>query len=790
MTYTVMDLETTTRSSFKRKANPFDPENYVVMSGWQHKGGPVVGEYFGRAGAQGGPGLPADWFTKLLPGTKFLVGANIKFDLLYALQDPQNLLAWMDWVAEGGNVWDIQLAEYLLQGMAPASHMLSLDEMAPDYGGNVKFDEVKALWAAGVSTEDINPDLLRLYLCGSETEHGDIGNTGLVFLGQLARARAAGQVKSIVMNMGSLLCTIEMERNGMAVDVARGLEDAKALAVEVAEVSLELSAYLPEDLPFEFNWNSSRQKSAIIFGGKVPYDQRVPVLCDAGKQAYAQMDATHWVLNSGGTTGIHPSTYEAGTPGKDDYAAFKAGKNAGEFKTKKVKVNDPSKPKSRMETFDYIFPRITEPKKQWAGAVPGVYSTAAEVIAELANRDIPFLESLGKITSLTKDLTTYYISTDPDTGESKGMLTLVQATGIIHHMLNHTSTVTGRFSSSNPNLQNLPKGGKSNVKALFVSRFKDGKIIQSDFSSLEVYVQAILTMAKQLIADLAAGLDMHCVRVSQKEGIPYEKALALCKTPGTPEYKEWDAKRTKAKVFSFQRAYGAGAAKISESAKIPLAEVEALIVAEETRYPEVGEFYVELTNAIKDTADFSGIRCMHPDIQGLVCYLKKGNWRAPDGKLYTWREGTSPEFLARKNIPTSFSPTEIKNYPVQGEGGEWAKAAMWLAVRAYYARGNFDGLALLVNQVHDALYTDSDPTVAIEAAALLHACMEEASTFMEWYFDWPLPIGVPSDTTWGSSMIEDNQLPEGFKDRVTHYRTIIRDTYIGGHAPSYETPCY
>jgi DNA polymerase I len=144
MTYTVWDLETSIRASFKRKANPFDPENFVVMSGWKRKGGKVHGEYYGRAGSTDGSGLPVDWFTKLLDSTSLLVGQNIKFDLLYALRDKENHKAWMVWVADGGNVWDCQLAEYLLEGMDPSQHMLSMDELAPRYGGNLKFDEVKA----------------------------------------------------------------------------------------------------------------------------------------------------------------------------------------------------------------------------------------------------------------------------------------------------------------------------------------------------------------------------------------------------------------------------------------------------------------------------------------------------------------------------------------------------------------------------------------------------------------------------------------------------------------------
>lgn len=156
-------METTIKAYMKRKASPFLPENFVVVSGWKRKGGEVMADYFGR-----GP-RPFDWFTKLLKDTTLLVGVNIKFDLLHALREPQNLDAWMEFVARGGNVWDCQLAEYLLRGMEPTSHMLSMDEMVVSYGGNVKIDEVKALWEAGVDTPDIDKDLLLRYLCGDES---------------------------------------------------------------------------------------------------------------------------------------------------------------------------------------------------------------------------------------------------------------------------------------------------------------------------------------------------------------------------------------------------------------------------------------------------------------------------------------------------------------------------------------------------------------------------------------------------------------------------------------------
>lgn len=797
MSMTTWDTETTTATLFKRKASPFSPDNWVVTHAFKPRNGEVTEHRFGHQ--RPGPG----WLKPVLEGTRLLVGFNIKFDLLHALQDEENLAAWMEYVSSGGKVWDCQLAEYLLNGMGQADQMLSLDEVAPRYGGNVKVDEVKLLWAAGVNTPDIEPALLTRYLCGGPDEYGmyqkgDIENTESVALGQIARARNAGQLDSILLNMGALLFTVEAERNGMFVDKASGMEAAAKLDAEVDRLTEAMAQYLPQDLPFDFNWNSRFHKSALIFGGTVSYDCRQYDLADGrtswvapneapategGTYLYAQKEEEHIVLANGKTMERLWWEHMQWNPDGTDTEAscYKGGKNAGEPKTKRVKVNDLTKPKGRIAKREFTFPGYTAPSKKWATAEPGVYSTSSEVIEELGVRDIPFLKSYASLMKLAKDLGTYYYKLDEAKGTASGMLTLVDAEGIIHHKLNMCSTVTARLSSSDPNLQNIPKGNKSDVKLLFVSRFPGGKIIQSDFSSLEVYVQAILTGCKQLIEDLKSGLDLHVVRLAAKEGMSYDDVFALCK--GDKYDKEWDYKRTGAKVYSFQRAFGAGSKKIADSTGMAIEDVEALSAAEDKRYPEIPTYYEDITKRIKMSAT-EGRTLPHPEHPGVICRLHRSTFRTPDGKVYSYQEQPSPEYLVKKGILSSFSPTEIRNYVVQGTGGEWAKAAMYLAVMAFYARKNFGGRALLVNQVHDAVYVDSHPDVAFEAAALLHACMEAASDFMVYTFDWNIPLPVPSDTTWGASMMDEDKIP-GLTERAAVLRTELREQYMGGMTPPY-----
>ena len=812
MSYLILDLETTIKASYKRKANPFDPDNWVVMRGHKYKGDakPTGHRYPTREASKADCALAH----LLNDSIQLVVGANIKFDLLHLLQEERNLDAWMTYVARGGNIWDVQLAEYLLDGCVQQSHMLSLDDMALRYGFDQKVDEVKLLWEAGVDTPDIDPALLSRYLLGEDLvdpvtkqptgrrREGDIGVTEQIFLKQLARARQTGQIKSILMNMGSLIASTEMERNGMFANKALGLELAAATEVKLTAALARLKEYLPADLPFDFNWTSRHQLSPLIFGGTVKYQARVwhmkdgtEVLCSGrptpdALNAYVQKDEVHYVLEDGTTMGtlwyehVLGTEWQGSAPEGKERVTFKGGKNAGEFKTKKVKVDDTTNPKGAARDFYYTFPRITDPDDSWKSSDEGLWSVASEVIEALGNRNIPFLKDLKAVKGMEKDLGTYFIKWSESKQENVGMLTLIQPSGLIHHGLNHTSTVTGRFSSSNPNLQNIPTGNKSDAKQVFESRFDGGFIGQSDFSSLEIYVQAILTHCATLIADLKAGIDLHCMRLALKEHMEYGEVFALCK--GDKFDQEWDYKRTGAKNFSFQRAYGAGAKAIALSTGMAIEEVEALIEAEEKRYPEIKTYFEKRTLEIKAARRPTDRRIPHPNFPAVICQLGVARVQTPDNKVYSYLESPSLEFMAKRGEFTSFSPTEIKNYEVQGEGGEWMKAAMWLMVREWYARRNFEGLSLLVNSVHDAAYSDSHAKVYKQAGALMHACMLAASDFMEWYFGWKLPLPVPSDTVWGKSMAEENKF-EGadYMVIVNEERTALRRKYMGGYTPSY-----
>ncbi len=751
--WAVLDLETTIKSYAKRKASPFHPDNWVVMGGWATKADPTPR---GRRYAQFRQGdLTDDFISLLASGIRFLVGQNIKFDILHIIsKDDRALKAWMKYVADGGLVWDLQLAEYVLEGQDQASHMLSMDELALRYGEDLKVDEVKKLWEAGIDTPDIDPDLLARYLLGEDLPNGgrregDIGVTRNVFLKQLARAQKEGMSRLLMLEFGALIASIEMERNGMYVDKALGYKLADELRVELAAAKYELHAYLPADLPFEFNWGNRYHLSPIIFGGRIKYQRR----------EYDMKDGTS-TFTPPPEDGDPAYMYAQETVKVPTGEVYKSGKNMGEPKFRNEQRDNVAKPKSRMVDDSLIFPGFTKPLEEWASSTEGLYSVGSDVIKTLTeNTSIPFLKTLGRVTAISKDLSTYFISDD---GE-KGMLTLVGDDGLVHHSINHTSTVTGRLSGNAPNLQTLPKGNKSKAKQMFVSRYGEGgAIIQSDFSSLEVYVQANQTHCKQLISDLRAGIDMHCMRLAAKERMDYGEVVKLCKgwkettadgaVVNHEPVKEWDYKRTGAKVYSFQRAYGAGNGTIAKATGMLVEEVEALATAEDARYPEINQFFDMLEKEIESNAVPTTNFYAHPLNPAIRVQMRISRIRDVDGGRITYRSHPSTAWQLKRGVISTFSPTERKNYIVQRGGAQIMKAAMYLMVVELYKRKNFDGLACLINTVHDAQYVDAALQVKAQAAALLHACMSVATAYwVHWHrADWE--IAVPSDTSWGPSM--------------------------------------
>ncbi|WP_197082589.1 DNA polymerase [Bradyrhizobium sp. LTSP885] len=648
--------------------------------------------------------------------------------------------------------------------------MAALNDLAPKYGGTTKIDEVKALWEAGVLTSQIPEDLLVDYLVGTPEEDrngGDIRNTELVFLGQIQKAVAQGQLKMIQDRMDGLCATTEMEFNGLKIDVAEAGRRLKVLTADLAKQDEELNGFIPADCPFDFNWSSRVHASCLIFGGTVKYQKQAPYLDEAtGELARKQETETHFLLLDGTTTDLAPDDNS-----KSLYATFVSGKRKGEYKTKQVKVLGEIKVK--YQDFFYSFPRLTEPNEKWAtkntdGYDAPIYSTSGDIIVELALRNIPFVKALRSKQKLEKEIGTYYAKQDAK-GEWSGMLTCVQKHDhMIHHKLNHTSTVTSRLSSSDPNGQNLPRGDKSEVKAQFVSRFteayckvhgipcetdNDGEMVEADYSQLEVVVQGVLTGDAQLCQDLRDRVDFHCKRVAAKfaataSHITYEYALDWCKNEDHADYKAGKKERTKCKIFSFQRAYGAGAATIAEETGMSLEETQALMQAEDELYPGVVAFNAAVESAvIKSAEPFSAL-----GDDGKWKTYRRGYWQAPTGTLYTWRSYDAPEYARKRGKLDTFNPPEMKNYPVQGTGGEFVQCTGGRLWRHFVANDNYGGRAFLVNTVHDCNWADIHKSVRDQVCADMKRIMESIPEIYNERYGMNITVPFPVEVEYGPNM--------------------------------------
>ena len=786
-----LDLECDNRNYYGRFSSQFHPDNYIVAMGYSYNGGTVQWKYYNSKEEVPKQALPD------LTGVKLIIGHNIKYDLLWLWDDPE-LQAFLK---RGGEIYDTQYAEYLLGGMTPEVQMNNLSDTAAKYGGGDKLDAVKEMWNEGVLTSDIPKDLLLEYLVGSRDYgvtsttpvHGDIMNTWLAFAGQM---KEIPKMHPNFLNMlrarhDGLLGLMEMEYNGIYCDKAVGVNQREDVKQRVEQELAELNSHLPAGLPeeFKFNWGSPNHKSALFFGGTVTYSKWVAHLDENGERMYPMM-TEKWPLFRGkpisptlcrvSPKGTHFLPVPQGVPDEMTLDAItdangvrylvqdkvKSGKNRGQVKFRNVKLPNYDKPKGAKQDHFVTFPGYVKPDPQWQGenvdaAGQPLYSTGDKIIKKLiADKAIPFLQSFSKYQKAKKDMETYYWK-ENDKGEiTGGMLTLVNDhDGIIHHSLNNTKTVTSRLSCSDPNAQNIPRGSKkadgtvkgSAVKAMFTSRFgAEGEVGEIDYSQLEVVCQGVLTKDKQLIADLNAGVDFHIKRLSAKLHRDYQELWELHHVHEDPDIAE---ERTKAKIYSFQSQYGAGHSTIAYDTGMHIDEVKALAAADEQLYPGVKPFYEEVDYARNKNSYLTGD---FEYVAGERVPLRRGYWDSPTGTRYVWTQQEAPKFLHKKGTLVSFSPTELKNYPSQGLGGEIMQIMLGKVFRYFIANDRFGGLVLLVNTVHDCIWLDGVKqgnllrNVAKQVALILE-CVPQV---LNQLYGMDVPVPFPVEVEVGDSMLD------------------------------------
>lgn len=776
MTTSIMfiDLEVQNNEYYGSKASPYCSDNYVVESAWridttQADGTTTVGttqsvRYSSRDEFLGSshPGNARSWL--VIPEDCWLIVAHnaayeISWFLTYQRQQFEAFLK------RGGRVFCTMHGEYIasdFQSMYP-----SLDETAPKYGGTHKVDGVKILWEQGVLTSDIDPVLLHDYLV-----NGDIPNTALCFYGQCGIFAERGQMQYVWERMDALLAWAYCEWFGLFVNMPIARKNQEEQEQRIREIKQELQQYIPKDLPetLDFNFGSDFHMSALVYGGPIKYRKKVPY----DPPQYVKAD--YWQV---GDTWVAVDDMPA-PPGATTY---KSGKNKG---LPKVFRLDTEEEKLKWEDDLYFCPGLVDIQelpevirekyaergefRQARNLQDGtpVYSTSTDAMEALARHGFEFCKLVNELGALEKDTGTYYLRTeyneDGSVKKLSGMLQYVipqspDGSGIIHHRLNTCSTVTGRLSGSNPNLQNLPRDGTSRVKQMFTSRYgAGGCITEVDYSALEVVMSCVHTGDRKLLSLLQNGTDMHCYRLAFKENKTYEEMYDLCHNADGPDYKYWKQQRTDIKPPSFAAQYGATAKGIAFATGCTVEYAQAFLDNEAKLFPTTIGFREVIKEEVERTGAAGRIYREQAD-DGSYRIYRIGTWTSPAGARYSFRQKEQWKEVVpgqRKQKVMDYKETEMANYWCQGEAFFLMAVAAGMALRAMLARDWFDNQVCLITNVHDALYLDSaNPEVGREASLLVKQCMEDAPKRIHQL--WPNygiigEVPFPAEAEMGTSM--------------------------------------
>lgn len=303
----------------------------------------------------------------------------------------------------------------------------------------------------------------------------------------------------------------------------------------------------------------------------------------------------------------------------------------------------------------------------------GQYSTTEEILLKLRDRH-PLVDKILELRGIRKLLSTYV----------NALPALVNPrTGRIHTTYNQTVTATGRLSSTNPNLQNIPvrnDDGKEIRRAFIPS---DGNVFFSaDYSQIELRLVADLSHDATMLSAFAEGQDIHAITASKIYHEPLDKVTS--------------DQRRKAKTANFGILYGISAFGLSQRLNIPRSEAKMLIDGYFETFPQVKQ-YIE---------------------QSVAQAREKGYVTTLLG-----RRRMLPDINSRNAVVRSFSERNAVNAPIQGTAADVIKIAMI----AIYRRFQQEGIkSRMILQVHDELNFDVIPSELERVTHIVVTEMENA----------------------------------------------------------------
>lgn len=302
------------------------------------------------------------------------------------------------------------------------------------------------------------------------------------------------------------------------------------------------------------------------------------------------------------------------------------------------------------------------------------YSTDAEVLDTLKHHH-PIIDNILEYRFLMKMKSTY----------SDGLLDLVEKkTSTIHTSFNQTVTTTGRISSTEPNLQNIPVKNKigKHIRGVFIAGTPEHMLLSGDYSQIELRVLAHVSGDEGLIKAFASGEDIHTKTASEVFDVPVEEVTPIL--------------RDRAKAVNFGIVYGISEYGLAKNLNISPKEARNYIEIYFERYPGVRDYIRETIRKARQT--------------GYVTTILN-------------RRRYIPDINSRNFRRRSFAERTAMNTPIQGSAADIIKIAM---VRVYrnLRKNNLNTNMLL--QVHDELIFDVPKDELSEVKKIVKRDMENA----------------------------------------------------------------
>ena len=300
------------------------------------------------------------------------------------------------------------------------------------------------------------------------------------------------------------------------------------------------------------------------------------------------------------------------------------------------------------------------------------YSTDAKVLESLANKH-PVVRDILEYRSLAKLKSTY----------CDGLLKVIADDGRIHSTLNQTETRTGRISSTEPNLQNIPVRSQLGKEMRKFFKASDGCIlVDADYSQIELRVLAHISGDENMTEAFNTGTDIHAVTASQVFDMPPQLVTPLM--------------RSRAKAVNFGIVYGIGAFSLAKDLGVTRAEADDYIRGYLEHYSGVREYMDKVVSETKQNGYAETIFA---------------------------RRRYLPEINASNGITRAFGERVARNMPIQGTAADIIKIAM---IRVYNKLKEKNLSAKLIMQVHDELIVEAPENEAELVSKILKEEMENA----------------------------------------------------------------